>query len=342
MTEKALVPRTELELIGKVADEKARKHAFTDYQRRKSKNTLIRQRSGLALFAEYLAEAGVEVGELATDPEAWRGITFGLVEGFVSWMLQAGYALSTVNVRLSTVKTYAGLAVTAGVVTVEQYSRIKLVRGYAGQEARHMDARRQEADIPTRYVKPGAKKQPITLARKQIRKLKNRPDTPQGRRDRVMLGLMLDLGLRVGEVALLKIEDFSIDAGEVTFYRPKVDKEQTHSLDKNGLLEATRQYLEKDAPDSGPLLKASNRKGGLEDNSRMTERAITGRVQYLGRELGLDNLSAHDLRHTWATQAAKRTPIDKLMEAGGWSSPAMPLRYIAAARIANIGVILPE
>lgn len=141
---------------------------------------------------------------------------------------------------------------------------------------------------------------------------------------------------------MLKIEDFNIDAGEVTFYRPKVDKEQTHSLDKNGLLEATRQYLELDAPNSGPLLRASNRQGGLEDDSRMSERAITGTVQYLGKQLGIESLSAHDLRHTWATQAAKRTAIDKVMEAEGWNSPALPLGYIAAARIANIGVILPE
>lgn len=131
-----------------------------------------------------------------------------------------------------------------------------------------------------------------------------------------MLGRMLGLCLRVGEVALLKIEDFNIEAREVTFYRPKVDREHTHSLDKNGLLEATRDYLEKDAPRSGPLLRTSNRLGGLE-KAGMTERAITARVQYLGKQLGIESLSAHDLRHTWATQAARKTPIDKLMEAGG-------------------------
>ena len=28
--------------------------------------------------------------------------------------------------------------------------------------------------------------------------------------------------------------------------------------------------------------------------------------------------------------ASDKTPIDKLMNAGGWNSPAMPLRYIEA------------
>ena len=53
----------------------------------------------------------------------------------------------------------------------------------------------------------------------------------------------------------------------------------------------------------------------------------------------VEGLSAHDLRHTWATRAARNgTPIDRLQDAGGWNSPAMPLRYVEAAKVANEGV----
>ncbi len=72
-----------------------------------------------------------------------------------------------------------------------------------------------------------------------------------------------------------------------------------------------------------------------------SERAITTRVRDLGAAVGLVGLSAHDLRHYWATQAARNgTPIDRLQDAGGWSSPAMPMRYIEAAKVANDGVRL--
>ncbi len=55
--------------------------------------------------------------------------------------------------------------------------------------------------------------------------------------------------------------------------------------------------------------------------------------------IGLKGLSAHDCWHYWATQAARNgTAIDRLKDAGGWSSPAMPLRYIEAAMVANDGV----
>jgi len=72
----------------------------------------------------------------------------------------------------------------------------------------------------------------------------------------------------------------------------------------------------------------------------MSERAITDRVRELGERIGVMGLSAHDLRHAWATRAARNgTPIDRLQDAGGWSSPAMPLRYVESAKIANEGVL---
>jgi integrase len=99
-------------------------------------------------------------------------------------------------------------------------------------------------------------------------------------------------------------------------------------------------YLEHDAPAIGPLLRAS-RKGGELTGAGMSERAITERVRYLGERVGIEGLSAHDCRHHWATTAARNgTPIDRLQDAGGWASTAMPLRYVQAAKIANEGVHL--
>jgi integrase len=150
---------------------------------------------------------------------------------------------------------------------------------------------------------------------------------------------MLDLGLRCGEVAQLTVADVDLNRGELRVYRPKVDVEQTHNL-INGLQAAVAEFIEHDALPIGPLLRAS-RKGGELTTAGMTEQAITARVRVLGAEIGIEGLSAHDLRHTWATQAARNgTPIDRLQDAGGWASPSMPLRYVEAAKIANEGVRL--
>lgn len=325
--------------LGRAANRAAALNAFGDYRIRKAPNTLRRQDADLALFAEYLTERDAgDVGDLAHDCAAWWSITWGLVADFVLWMLELGYSVPSVNVRLSTVKTYAGLAAQSGTLPPDELTMIRTVRGYSHKEGKRVDDRRAAAALPTRQ--PGAKKAaPVTISTDQGRRLKEQPDTPQGRRDRLILALLLDHGLRVGELAGLTVGDINLKVGTMTFWREKVSKEQTHKLSRDAM-EAARAYLAQDAPGIGPLLRAS-KKGGQLTSQGMTTRRISERVRVLGAAVGLAGLSAHDCRHTWATQAARaNTPLDRLQDAGGWTSPAMPLRYVEAAKVANDGVRL--
>jgi len=332
----ALAIRSE---VGKAANQAAARSAFADYRSRKAPNTVRRQDAALALFSEYLTEAagdGPSGNALASRSEAWAGVTWGLVEGFVRWLVLGGYAIGTVNVRLSTIKTYTKLATKAGALDPQELALVQTVSGYSRSEAKRIDERREEREIPTRT---GDKKpEPLVLSKAEIEELKAQPDTPQGRRDAVLVGLMLSLGLRCGEVASLTVGNIDLKAGELTFYRPKVDIVQTHDL--KDLQRPLASYLQRDAVGVGPLLRAS-RRGGELTHAGMSKRAITDRVRTLGEEIGVEGLSAHDLRHTWATWAARSgTAIDRLQDAGGWASPAMPLRYIEAATVANDGVVL--
>lgn len=326
--------------LGEQANAAAARSTFADYRSRKAENTLRSQDAALEQFSEYLAEAAgrAPTGKaLATTPEAWSGITWGLVDGFVKQLLLHGYAVGTVNVRLSVVKTYAKLAAKAGSIPTRELALIRAIQGYSRKEAKRINERRKAAGLE---IRQGDKKRdPIVLTPEQAQAIKDQPDTPQGRRDEVLVRLMLDLGLRCGEVSGLTVTDVDIKRGQLSFYREKVSKEQTHEL-VNGLQTAMSSYLENDALAIGPLLRASH-KGGELTHAGMSKRAITDRVHTLGEEIGIDGLSAHDLRHTWATLAARNgTPIDLLREAGGWSSLAMPARYIEAAKVANQGINL--
>ena len=322
---------------GQAANDAAARRVFTDYRERKAANTLRRQDAGLALFADFLATVGVEVGDLVRDPDAWPGITWGLAAAFVRWQLRQGYAVSTVNVRLSTIKSYAKLALKAGTLGASEYAMIRAVEGYSHKEGKRVDEGREAAGIATRNGRKKA--EAVSLTPEQAGALKTQPNTPQGRRDALIMCLLLDHGLRVGEVAGLLVTDVDLQACELRFYREKVDKEQTHRLTDDAL-RASLAYLHHDAPAMGPLLRASRKDGRLHDVG-MSKRAITARVRALGAAIGVEGLSAHDCRHTWATQAARNgTPIDRLQDAGGWASPSMPLRYVEAAKIANEGVKL--
>lgn len=349
-----ITPFTPLDLAGKVANRIAGAAAFGDYRSRKAANTLKRQNNDLVLFADYLRFVkwpGLTGGDFASDPKAWQGITWGLVSGFVRWLLAEGYAVNSVNVTLTTIRVYAGLAAQAGTLDPAELTPIKTVKGYKRSEGIHLDESRESARRTARRngTRATKKAQPVAITPTQAKALKAQPDTPQGRRDRLIMCLLCDHGLRVGEVARLTVGDIDLAAAELRFYRPKVDKTQTHRLTPDTLA-AARAYLANDAPALGPIWKGSRKGKGSEHGKTgggvlaaqgMTARAITQRVNDLGATLGIVGLSAHDCRHYWATQAAEHgTPLDRLQEAGGWSSLAMPARYIQAAKIANEGVKL--
>ncbi len=317
--------------VGQLANEYAASNVFNDYQQKLSANTLKRQEDDIALFTQFLSKVGMVKDNLMVDCAEWHGITFGLIETFKRWQLEQGYAIASINAHLSTVKVYARLALKAGTVIQQEYALIKTVEGYRHKEGRNVDEKR----VQTR--RPDAKKaMAVPLTAEQAKALKNQPDTDQGRRDAFLMCLLLDHGLRCGETAALAPDSLNMAEGQLTFYRQKVDKTQIHKLTRDTLLAAMR-YLEICKP-VGKLLMGSRKGGNLEGT--MSERAITDRVRVLGEAIGVKGLSAHDCRHDWAKSAVKESDIKSLQQAGGWSSPAMPLRYADDATIANEGIKL--
>jgi integrase len=321
---------------GQVANKQAARFVFEDHTARKADNTIRRKKADLALFEKFLQSAGVPAFGLYDDPQAWRGVTWGLVEAFKVWQVQQGYAIASINGRLSTVRTYAKIAAKAGTISPEESILIAGVEGYANKEAKRVDEKRQAEGMQTRL---GAKKaEAVTIHPDLAEALKQQPNTPQGRRDALIMCLLLDHGLRDSEIAILTRQSFDIKAGTFTFYRPKVNMTQTHMMTPD-TRKAAATYLKYDAPSHGILWRKSN-KGTGKLSGQLSEtsatRTINKRVELLGRKVGIDGLSPHDCRHYWATyEARNNTAVNRLMDAGGWSSPAMPLRYIESSHIAN-------
>lgn len=353
-----------LALAGHIADRVAANRVFAAFQGRKAPHTRRRHQADLALFRRFLADAGVATGDLYAEPSAWQGVSWGLVAGFIEWQLKQGFAIGSVNVHLYTVKAYARLALQAGTLDHAAYGAIRAVRGLSHREGINIDLERPQ-------TRSGRKKAAaVSINAAAARALKQQPtDSPQGRRDALLLCLLLDHGLRVGEIAALRVEHISLVDGTLRFYRPKVDVTQTHVLTPD-TLRAALLYINNDAPPSGLLFPGSRKnralsqkkmKGGkpkatqsvtdmeaeasgtLPVENGMTAGAITKRVRVLGVELGFSNLSPHDCRHSWASSATRGgTDIKSLQDAGGWKSPAMPLRYVESAAVANAGVKLAD
>ena len=366
-----LARQSEIVFVGVVANQAAANYSFADYRQRRAKRTIRTQTAALLLWVQYLDHLGAttDLLQAAADwatasftseqereaalyaemqgvplllvwgaaycqsvPAAWQGVTWGLVEGYVKWLLNQGYSIATVNNRLSAIKVYTRLAAKAGVISPTEQALIREVRGYGATEGKRMDGMRDQTRI-------GHKKaEAVVLTAQQARQLKGtHPTTPQGIRDRLMVSLFLDLGLRASEVAALRVEDLT-DTGYATVYRQKTD-----TIDRMKLSADIMQALQDYRPflrQAGILLRGSRKNGQLTDEI-MSVRAIGSRIKMLGRDiLSIWELSPHDLRHTWATQAAKKSNPFVLRDAGGWSNMQTPSRYVERAEVVNEGIEL--
>jgi integrase len=335
-----------LRAAGAAANAAGAHHVFTSYRMRKAANTLRRQDADLRAFAAFLNQVlekipgGLEIpaDALREAPLYWRGVTWGLVEAFVQSRLRGGYAASTVNFQLSTLKVYAGLAAQAGALPAGELALIAAVKAIRRSEAVRIDEKRPVSRVGRKKAEPTGLTDALAEAL-----IDQRTDTAQGRRDRLLMCLLLRHGLRVSEVIRLQAENFDLERGIFKFYRPKVTKTQVHEMTPDTLAAARAFFYSGDAPTSGALFSESNRGGTLDRKRRgkvaVTTRGINERVRTLGAVIGVDTLSPHDCRHYWASRAAaERVPLERLKQAGGWSSVHMPIRYIGESEIANEGM----
>lgn len=314
----ALQATLPLAAAASAADQAAANHLFTRYRSRLAEETLRRHDADLALFTLFLQDAGIDVpAHLHEAPGGWAQVSWGLVHAFVEWQLQQGYAIGSINVRLSTIKSYAKRAAQAGALSGEAYAQIKLVTGMRHREGKRVDEQREQTRTGTK------KAEPVSITSVHAAQLKAHPDLQR----RMAFCLLLDHGLRVGELVTLRTDDIDLRTGQMRFYRSKVDLFQIHELSDDAL-SAADAYLPALASDA-PLFPV--------------DRTVRTWVRDAGAALGIAGLSPHDLRHYWATAAiAGGTDLKSLQDAGGWASPAMPLRYAASAAVANDGVRLGD
>jgi integrase len=321
----AIVPTAlpSIEDVAAAADHVASAHRLDDYHKGLSKETIRRQKADLALFVTFLQEAAqITPGDLFNDLAAWRSITYGLLAAFLRWQEAKGYALSSINVRLATLKAYCKLAHDAEMITTEAYTRIQGVKGYKGARARHIDEKRETTRI-------GRKKaQWVSISPAHAELLKRAPTGPLSERDRLLLCLLLDHALRIGEAAILKVADINLAAGTLHVSRPKTGIEDTNELTPDTLAAAHR-YLATLPP--GQLLVFDG----------LSTRALFYRVNHWASEAGIEHFSPHDCRHYFAEDATRNgTDLKTLRDAGGWKTLEMPARYAGRQKIANAGIKL--
>lgn len=148
--------------------------------------------------------------------------------------------------------------------------------------------------------------QPKALTKNDIHKLLSvTSHSSHGTKQRnyAIIQLLLQTGIRVGEMVNLEIRDLTLydRSGEIRVVNAKGGKERTIPLNSSAR-KALRNYLERRNLEEGGAVFFSKQ------NRKMTVRAVQKVINSLASKSGIENMSPHTLRHTFAINYLRSNP----------------------------------
>jgi site-specific recombinase XerD len=265
----------------------------------KSANTQAVYTLSLSYLDAFLAEHGM--------PRALSAIRREHIEAWLASVRDAGRAPATVSVYYRSLQPFWRWAIEEGFVRESPMGNMR---------------------------PPIVPEQPVPiLSLEQLRTLLRACDGSrfEDRRDAAIIRLLVDTGIRRGELAGLRVGDVTIDAkagGGVVDVLGKGRRWRTVPFGAKTAI-ALRRYMrdrERHAKSAGTDALWLGFRGPLSGDG------IMQMLQRRGEAAGIGAVHPHQLRHTFAHrwQAAGESESD-LMRLAGWKSPAMLRRYAASA-----------
>lgn len=155
-------------------------------------------------------------------------------------------------------------------------------------------------------------------------------------RDRALIVLGVAGALRISEACALQVADVRVEHSCLVVHvrRSKADQRgygQRKALFPQGArlvcpVAAWQQWVRVRGEAAGPLFAPINRSGVVELGATLSVRAAERVVLDRCRAAGLEHVTSHSLRATFATLAKKR-PLSAVMAHGGWRTARIALDY---------------
>jgi integrase/recombinase XerD len=153
------------------------------------------------------------------------------------------------------------------------------------------------------------RKIPVVLDSEEVEKLKEAPGTryKSGKRDKAIIWLTLNTGLRADELINLKLEDIDLKNKVVSLDHAKKDSFGKVPFNSDNVVKLIKDWL-KIRPKSEWLFctitaeKQIAGKGITVPGNKLSRQYLTSMVKRYARKAGITkNVSFHTLRHTYAT-----------------------------------------
>jgi integrase/recombinase XerD len=236
------------------------------------------------------------------DVASWNTATQEDILAFVLFLRERRYAISTIARRTAALKAFYAYLTSAGVVLTDPTEAIKSPKVNR---------------IP-----------PRALSSHQVDELLELPlrsSTPEGLRDKAMLELLYATGLRVSELVALNTPDLDLPNHMLrcpgkSHRDSKQSRERCLALSQAALT-ALEEYLDIArlqllGPNDASEALFLNHRG-----KRLTRQGFWLILKGYAEELGLDNMTPHTLRHSFAAHMLNNgTPLREVQEMLGHAS----------------------
>lgn len=267
--------------------------------------TVEAYRADLEVFAHYV---GVEsVSEMASAfLNQKAGKANAMVHAYKTEMIESGLAPSTINRRLSAIRSMTKFARQFGLI--DWRVEIGNVKATPYRDTRG----------------PGKERVYLMLENLQ------RGENAKAKRDVALVAMIYALALRASEAINIDLKDIDLESRQVKVLGKGKSERVVMSLPES-VVPKLEEWIECRGDDEGPLFYSFDRT--LKEKKRLTRSGLYKLVRRIGKKTGLSaDVRPHGLRHTAITEAVKSAQragitLNEVMQFSRHSSLEVLLRY---------------